>query len=94
MVFREGPARIGEGDAQAGFGDGAIGLPCSLSRIDAGEQPRTDEDFGIRLGTLQLHGERGALSVGAEQLSRLNSNPFHAYIVARIGEGIAADSAR
>ena len=71
-----------------------VALPFPLDDPLYGLQPRTDEDFGIRLGTLQLHGERGALSVGAEQLSRLNSNPFHAYIVARIGEGIAADSAR
>jgi hypothetical protein len=56
-----------------------------------GLKPRMDEDYGIRIGTLALHGERGALSVAAEQLMRLGSNPFYGYLAGRVDEAIAAD---
>lgn len=71
-----------------------IALPFPLDDPLYGLQPRTDEDFGIRLGTLDLRGERGALSVGAEQLMRIGCNPFHPYLLERIGEAIAADAGR
>ena len=38
-----------------------------------------------------MHGERGALSVAAEQLMRLGSNPFYGYLAGRVDEAIAAD---
>jgi alpha-beta hydrolase superfamily lysophospholipase len=41
-----------------------------------GLSPRTDEDFGVRLGTLALRGERNALWIPMDQLARLNCNPF------------------
>jgi hypothetical protein len=49
-----------------------------------GTSPRVDEDVGIRLGTLLLRGERGALQVSAEQLQRLTCNPFFADLEARV----------
>jgi alpha-beta hydrolase superfamily lysophospholipase len=52
----------------------AIPFPCSDPLY--GIAPRTDEDFGVRLGTLALRGERHALQVPMEQLARLNCNPF------------------
>jgi alpha-beta hydrolase superfamily lysophospholipase len=63
-----------------------VALPFPIDDPLYGLQPRTDEDYGIRLGTLRLHGERGALSVGAEQLQRISSNPFFPYLLSRIDE--------
>lgn len=71
-----------------------IALPFPVDDPLYGLQPRTDVDYGIRLGTLRLHGERGALSVSAEQLARIASNPFFPYLRERIGAVISADAAR
>ena len=60
----------------------ALPFPCDDPLY--GSAPRTDEDYGIRLGTLVLRGERGALQVSAEQLQRLTCNPFFADLQARI----------
>jgi alpha-beta hydrolase superfamily lysophospholipase len=60
-----------------------VALPFPIDDPLYGLQPRLDEDFGIRLGTLTLHGERGALSVAADQLMRLGSNPFYGYLDTR-----------
>lgn len=49
-----------------------------------GTAPRQDEDFGVRLGTLALRGERNALQVSMEQLARLNCNPFYDDMAARV----------
>jgi alpha-beta hydrolase superfamily lysophospholipase len=49
-----------------------------------GIHPRTDEDFGVRLGTLALRGERNALWVSMDQLARLNCNPFFDDLAARV----------
>jgi alpha-beta hydrolase superfamily lysophospholipase len=68
-----------------------VALPFPVDDPLYGLQPRQDEDFGIRIGTMALHGERGALSVAADQLLRLGSNPFYAYLAARVDEAIVAD---
>jgi alpha-beta hydrolase superfamily lysophospholipase len=68
-----------------------VALPFPVDDPLYGLSPRTDEDFGIRLGNLALHGERGALSVGTDQLLRLGSNPFYGYLARRIDEAIVAD---
>lgn len=60
----------------------ALPFPCDDPLY--GSAPRTDEDHGIRLGTLVLRGERGALQVSAEQLQRLACNPFFAYLEQRL----------
>jgi alpha-beta hydrolase superfamily lysophospholipase len=62
----------------------AVPFPCDDPLY--GITPRADEDFGVRLGTLALRGERQALQVPMEQLARLNCNPFFEQLVARIGE--------
>jgi alpha-beta hydrolase superfamily lysophospholipase len=56
----------------------ALPFPCDDPLY--GTVPRSDEDYGIRLGTLELRGERGALQVSADQLQRLTCNPFFAYL--------------
>lgn len=71
-----------------------LALPFPIDDPLFGLQPRQDEDFGIRLGTVALHGERNALNVGMEQLMRLNCNPFYPYLGARVEQWIdAADGA-
>jgi alpha-beta hydrolase superfamily lysophospholipase len=60
----------------------ALPFPCDDPLY--GSTPRSDEDYGIRLGTLELRGERGALQVSAEQLQRLTCNPFFAYLEQRV----------
>lgn len=69
-----------------------IALPFPVDDPLYGLQPRPEPDYGIRIGTLELRGERGALSVGAEQLQRIASNPFHPYLIERIDEGIRRDT--
>jgi alpha-beta hydrolase superfamily lysophospholipase len=60
----------------------AVPFPCDDPLY--GIKPRTDEDFGVRLGTLALRGERHALQVPMEQLARLNCNPFFDDLAARV----------
>ena len=43
----------------------------------------------MRLGALAPRGERGTLIVGNDLLTRMSSNPFFAYLLARVDEGIA-----
>jgi len=52
--------------------------------------PKTRLDFGLNLGALDARGERGALIVDQEFLTRLPANPFFAYLIARVEEGIAS----
>lgn len=43
---------------------------------------------GLRLGAIAVRGERNALVVSQDALSRLGSNPFHGYMLSRIDEAI------
>ena len=61
-----------------------IALPFPLSDPVYGLAPNESESFGLRLGTLVLHGERAALEVPLEQLTRLGSNPFYPYLEQRV----------
>jgi alpha-beta hydrolase superfamily lysophospholipase len=70
----------------------ALPFPCDDPLY--GSAPRSDEDYGIRLGTLILRGERGALQVSAEQLQRLTCNPFFAYLEQRIARTLPERDAR
>jgi len=45
---------------------------------------------GLRLGAVAVRGERNALLVSQDALSRLGSNPFHAYMLERIGDTLAS----
>ncbi len=67
-------------------------LPFRCDDPVYGTEPRQDEDFGVRLGTLALRGERNALQVSMEQLARLNCNPFFDDMAARVLEWAAAGS--
>jgi alpha-beta hydrolase superfamily lysophospholipase len=61
-----------------------VALPFPLQDGLYGSEPLADEDFGVRLGTVAVRGERGALIVGAETLMRASSNPFFEYMLERI----------
>jgi len=52
-----------------------------------GSDAAASEDFGVRLGTVAVRGERGALIVSADTLMRASSNPFFDYMLERIEEG-------
>jgi alpha-beta hydrolase superfamily lysophospholipase len=53
-----------------------------------GIEPDRSVDYGLRLGLIAPRGERGVLSVGADQFMRLNCNPFFPYMEKRIEEWI------
>jgi alpha-beta hydrolase superfamily lysophospholipase len=63
-----------------------IALPFRLDDPLYGLEPDQREDFGVRLGTLALRGERNALQVPMAQLARLSSNPFYDHLAARVRE--------
>ena len=65
-----------------------VALPFPIDDSLYGLAPQPTPDYGIRIGTIALHGERGALVIGADQLLRLNCNPFYPYLAQRIAEGI------
>lgn len=65
-----------------------VALPFPVTDPLYGLQPDVGENFGIRLGTLGLRGERGVLMVNAETLMRIGCNPFFPYVVDRILSGI------
>jgi alpha-beta hydrolase superfamily lysophospholipase len=66
----------------------AVPFPCDDPLY--GIEPRTDEDFGVRLGTLALRGERNALQVPVSQLARLNCNPFFDHLAGRVAQWAGA----
>lgn len=48
----------------------------------------------LRLGSIEIRGENGVLRVPMWALTRQRSNPFHAYLIERLDEFIAATAAR
>jgi len=60
-----------------------IAVPFPINDPVYGLAPDESEYYGIRLGTLALHGERNALRVSLEQLARIGSNPFYPYLEKR-----------
>jgi len=69
-----------------------IALPFPIDDGLYGLEPDPDEDFGIRLGSIGLRGEQGALILGLGSLMRMSSNPFFPYQAERIEEAIRADA--
>jgi len=70
-----------------------IALPFPIEDGLYGLEPDPAEDFGIRLGSIGLRGEQGALILGLDSLMRMSSNPFFPYQAERIEEAIRADAA-
>jgi len=71
----------------------AIPIPPDDPLYGTAPDPRTRNEFGLNLGALEARGERGALIVDQDFLTRLPSNPFFAYLQARVEEGIERPAA-
>jgi alpha-beta hydrolase superfamily lysophospholipase len=70
----------------------SIPIPVDDPLYGTRPDPSTRLDYGFSLGALDARGERGALIVDQDYLTRLSSNPFYPYVVARIDEGITRPS--
>jgi alpha-beta hydrolase superfamily lysophospholipase len=66
-----------------------IAIPFPIDDGLYGLDPAPAENFGVRLGSVGLRGERGALVLGLDALMRMSSNPFFAYQIDRIADTIA-----
>jgi len=71
----------------------AIPIPPYDPLYGTEPDPATRTEFGLNLGALDARGERGALIVDQDFLTRLPSNPFFPYLLARVEEGIERPSA-
>ncbi|HQR10004.1 MAG TPA: alpha/beta hydrolase [Casimicrobiaceae bacterium] len=65
-----------------------IALPFAMDDALYGLEPSRSEDFGVNLGATATRGERGALVISIDSLSRMSANPFFPYMLERIEEGI------
>lgn len=63
-----------------------IALPFPLNDPTYGLDPDEKEFYGIRLGNLNLRGEKNTLILAADVNQRLNANPFYRYMEQRIDE--------
>ena len=68
----------------------AIPIPPDDPLYGTQPDPANRTEFGLNLGALDARGERGALIVDQDFLTRLPSNPFFPYLLARVEEGIEA----
>jgi alpha-beta hydrolase superfamily lysophospholipase len=71
-----------------------VALPFRTDDPLYGLEPNRQEDYGIRLGLIQLRGERGVLTVSADDVMRLGSNPFFPYLEERTRQWLAAAAER
>jgi hypothetical protein len=68
----------------------AIPFPLDDPLYGFKPDPATATQYGVSLGAMSVRGERNALIVDQDFLTRIASNPFFPYMLARIEEGIAA----
>lgn len=66
----------------------AIPIPPDDPLYGTQPDPANRAEFGLNLGALEARGERGALVVDQDFLTRLPSNPFFPYLMERIEQGI------
>lgn len=55
-----------------------------------GNRPDPADQFGIQLGTMAAHGERGSLIVSLDWLLRMTWNPFFPFVKERVAAGLPA----
>jgi alpha-beta hydrolase superfamily lysophospholipase len=67
-----------------------LALPFPMNDPLYGMQPEGNDEFGVNLGAMAVRGERGALIISLDSLTRLSSNPFFPYMIDRIGGVIPA----
>jgi alpha-beta hydrolase superfamily lysophospholipase len=66
----------------------AIPIPMDDPLYGMQPDPKSRNEFGFSLGAMDARGERGALVVDQDFLTRLPSNPFFPYLLERVAEGI------
>ncbi|MCC6197212.1 MAG: alpha/beta hydrolase [Burkholderiales bacterium] len=66
----------------------SIPIPMDDPLYGMHPDPRTKDDYGYNLGAMDARGERGALLVDQDFLTRLPSNPFFPYVLSRVDEAI------
>ena len=71
----------------------AIPIPPDDPLYGTQPDPSNRLEFGLNLGALDARGERGALIVDQDFLTRLPSNPFFPYLLGRVEEGIERPAA-
>ncbi len=71
-----------------------LAIPIPMDDSLYGMQPdrKAPPEFGYHLGAMDARGERGALVVDQDFLTRLPSNPFFPYLLERVDEGILRPS--
>jgi len=71
-----------------------LAIPIPMDDSLYGMKPDTTKppEYGYHLGAMDARGERGALIVDQDFLTRLPSNPFFPYILERVEEGILRPS--
>jgi len=70
----------------------AIPIPMDDPLYGLQPDPKLRPEFGFSLGTMGARGERGALIVDQDFLTRLSSNPFFPYLLERVDDGIKRPS--
>jgi alpha-beta hydrolase superfamily lysophospholipase len=70
----------------------AIPIPMDDPLYGMQPDPKTRDEFGFNLGAMDARGERGALVVDQDFLTRLPSNPFFPYLIERVQENIERPS--
>jgi len=70
----------------------AIPIPMDDPLYGMQPDPKTKGDYGYNLGAMDARGERGALIVDQDFLTRLPSNPFFPYLIERVEEGVSTPS--
>lgn len=70
----------------------AIPIPMDDPLYGMEPDPKTKSDYGYNLGAMDARGERGALVVDQDFLTRLPSNPFFPYLLDRVDAGISNPS--
>jgi alpha-beta hydrolase superfamily lysophospholipase len=66
----------------------SIPIPMDDPLYGMQPDPKTKTEYGYSLGTMAARGERGALIVDQDFLTRLSSNPFFPYLLGRVDDGI------
>ena len=70
----------------------AIPIPMDDPLYGMQPDPKTKGEYGYSLGAMEARGERGALIVDQDFLTRLPSNPFFPYLLDRVDDGISRPS--
>jgi alpha-beta hydrolase superfamily lysophospholipase len=70
----------------------AIPIPMDDPLYGMEPDPKSKDDYGYSLGAMDARGERGALIVDQDFLTRLPSNPFFPYLLERVDDAISRPS--